>query len=88
MAEHLDVAVALGRDERRARATYGLSPGDDAHPDPYVYVAPSVEPAPGELWQANDFSGAELPYAELLEAEDQRAAALEFLRTRMSALTG
>ena len=86
--EHLDVAVELGRDDRRARATYGLSPGDDAHPDPYVYVAPWVEPAPGELWQANDFSGAELPYAELLEAEDQRAAALGFLRTRMSALTG
>jgi hypothetical protein len=83
----LDLAVELGREDRRARGTYGLSPGDDAHPEPYVYVAPWVEPQPGELWQASGFSGAELPYAELLGAEDQRAAALEFLHTRMSALT-
>jgi hypothetical protein len=85
--EHFDLAVELGREDRRARAAYGLSPGDDAHPEPYVYVAPWVEPEPGELWQASGFSGAELSYAELLGAEDQRAAALEFLRTRMSALT-
>ena len=83
----LDLAVELGREDRRARATYGLSPGDDAHPEPYVYVAPWVEPEAGELWQASGFSGAELTYAELLGAEDQRAAALEYLHTRMSALT-
>ena len=83
----LDLAVELGREDRRARATYGLSPGDDAHPEPYVYVAPWVEPEAGELWQASGFSGAELTYAELLGAKDQRAAALEFLHTRMSALT-
>jgi hypothetical protein len=83
----LDLAVELGPEDRRARATYGLSPGDDAHPEPYVYVAPWVEPEAGELWQASGFSGAELTYAELLGAEDQRAAALEYLHTRMSALT-
>jgi hypothetical protein len=34
----------------------------------------------GERWQAHEFAGAELGYAELLAAPDQRAAALEFLR--------
>jgi hypothetical protein len=41
--EHLDVAVTV--DE----VNYGGSPGDDAHPDPYLYVGPWAVPA-GELW--------------------------------------
>jgi hypothetical protein len=32
--------------------------------------------------------GAELPFAALLEAEDQRTAALGFLRARLAALAG
>jgi hypothetical protein len=52
-----------------------------------LYVAPWVAPPAGELWQASGFSGAELPYAALLESGDQRAAALRFFRSRLAALT-
>lgn len=82
--EHFDAAVELGADP--VRAAYGCSPGDEQHPEPYVYVAPwSARPA-GELWNAQGFPGAELSYAELLQAPDQRACALEFLATRLTAL--
>ncbi len=63
--EHFDLAVDLGPEAAGARAAYGLSPGDDNHPEPYLYVAPWVPPARGELWQASGFSGAELRYAAL-----------------------
>jgi len=46
----------------------------------------SVVPAPGELWQASGFAGAELPLARLLGAADQLGAALEFFRARVAAL--
>ena len=84
--EHLDLAVELGSEERRARASYGLSPGDETHPEPYAYVVPWVAPARSEVWQASAFAGAELAYTELVAAEDQRAAALGFLDARMRAL--
>jgi hypothetical protein len=77
--EHFDIAIDLGE------ATYGLSPGDEQHPEPYAYVAPWGA-AEGELWQATGFRGAELPYADLLAAPDARAAALDFFTTRKEAL--
>jgi hypothetical protein len=82
--EHFDIAVDLGPET--ARATYGASPGDDDHDEPYLYVLPLADVSPGELWNATGFNGAELPYAELLEADDQRLAALRFMRERSSAL--
>jgi hypothetical protein len=84
--EHFDMAVELGSQGAGRRAGYGCSPGDEAHDEPYVYVVPWNEPAPDELWQARSFRGAELPFAELSAAPDQRQAALEFLRTRRNAL--
>jgi hypothetical protein len=84
--EHFDLAVELGSESDGARAAFGLSPGDEHHPEPYVYVAPWVAPEPGDLWQALGFNGAEMPYAALLEAADQRQAVLEFLRLRLDAL--
>jgi hypothetical protein len=84
--EHFDVSVDLGNEQAEQRAVLGGSPGDDVHPEPYLYVAPwSARPA-GELWQASGFPGAELAYAELLAAPDPRAAALEFFRVRLAAL--
>jgi hypothetical protein len=84
--EHFDAAVELGDEEAEQRAALGGSPGDEAHPEPYLYVAPWVAPPSGELWQASGFPGAELSYAELLAAPDQRSAALEFFRVRLAAL--
>jgi len=91
--EHFDVAVELGAERLRARAGYGASPGDELHPEPYLYVTPWSEVSPGELWQAEAFRGAELPYAAPLDVskadgEAQRETALEFFVERLAALSG
>jgi hypothetical protein len=84
--EHFDVSVELGNEQAEQRAGYGGSPGDEGHPEPYLYVTPWTAQPVGELWQAEGFSGAELSYADLLAAPDHRAAALEFFRVRLTAL--
>jgi hypothetical protein len=83
--EHFDVAADLGDEAAGRRATYGFSPGDDQHPEPYVYVGPWAE-VTGDLWRATGFRGAELAYADLLAAPDPRAGALHFLTTRRDSL--
>jgi hypothetical protein len=83
--EHFDMAVELGDGE--ARANFGASPGDENHDEPYLYVGPfDAGLASGELWNATGFPGAELSYSELLAADDQRRAALDFMRERYRAL--
>jgi hypothetical protein len=84
--EHFDMSIELGSERAGARATFGFSPGDDQHEQPYVYVAPWTGAPGGELWRARGFDGAELGCSELLEADDQREAALAFLRLRRDAL--
>jgi hypothetical protein len=84
--EHFDIAIELGSEPDGLRATYGFSPGDEQHPEPYAYVAPWVAQAPGEVWNASGFGGAELGYVDLLAAEDQAATALEFFTSRRQAL--
>lgn len=84
--EHFDMAVELGDEQGGRRAAYGLSPGDEANEQPYVYVVPWAGVPDSELWNARGFRGAQMSYAELLEAEDQREAALDFLRARRDAL--
>lgn len=84
--EHFDVAIELGDEAAGARATYGFSPGDGHHPEPYAYVAPWAAQPAGRLWNATGFGGAELGYAELVAASDPRTAASEFFETRRAAL--
>ncbi len=84
--EHFDIAIELGSESRGTRMAIGVSPGDEDHPEPYLYVAPWTAEISGELWNATAFKGAELGYADLLAAEDQRRAALDFLRERYRAL--
>ena len=86
--EHFDVAFEQGEEADGRRAGYGFSPGDEHHPEPYVYVVPWAEPPRGPGWTATGFRGAELGYAELRRASDPRAAALAFLRDRRAALLG
>lgn len=58
--EHFDVAIELGE------ATYGVSPGDDAHPEPYAYISlwtpPAAPTGPSTFWNATTFTGAERPW--------------------------
>ena len=84
--EHFDLAIELGSEAAGERATYGLSPGDENHPEPYLYVGPWRPGVSGELWQARGFPGAELAYADLLAAADQQAAAIDFFDIRRLAL--
>lgn len=76
--EHFDMAVDLGPDG--ARANYGGSPGDDDHPEPYLYVGP-WERRSGAFW--NEPFGASLSYAELVAGADP----LAFLRQGKELLT-
>jgi hypothetical protein len=85
--EHFDVAIEGGDEAAGTRATYGASPGDEHHPEPYLYVGPWVA-REGELWQATGFAGAEVAYREIAAAPDPREAALAFWRARRDALRG
>jgi hypothetical protein len=85
--EHFDIAIELGPEAKGLRANYGASPGDESHEEPYLYVGPWSAEVSGELWNGKGFKGAELTYGELLEAPDQRLAALEFMRSRHRALS-
>jgi hypothetical protein len=84
--EHFDIAIELGSESAGQRADFGASPGDENHPEPYLYVAAWTAEVSGELWNATAFRGAELGYSELLAAEDQRQAALDFMHERYRAL--
>jgi hypothetical protein len=86
--EHFDIAFEAGSDVEGRRANYGASPGDEAHPEPYLYVGPWSAEVEGELWNASGFTGAELGYAELLAADDPERVALEFFDARFQALAG
>jgi hypothetical protein len=76
--EHFDAAIDMGNAEANRRATYGGSPGDRHHAEPYLYVSPwagRIDP----FFDDPTFRGASLTYAELLAAPDAARAAAEFL---------
>jgi hypothetical protein len=80
--EHFDVAIDAGDEGAGRRATYGASPGDEHHDEPYLYVAPWQAPPPSPSWNANGFAGAELGWAQLVGEPDPLAAALRFWTAR------
>lgn len=86
---HFDIATAIGVAEAGTRATYGLSPGDAAHPFPYAYVglwggADRSDP----YWNDDAFGGASLPYAEIIAAADPASAVFEFLYAGFDSVNG
>jgi len=81
-----DLVVEVGMEHAGRRAAFGASLGDLHHAAPYLFVTPLDVRPTGDLWQAASFSGAELTYPELRAAPDQRACALDFLRSRIEAL--
>jgi hypothetical protein len=86
--EHFDIAFEAGAEDAGQRANYGASPGDEGHDEPYLYVGPWTAELQGDLWNATGFSGAELSYLDLIAADDQPAAALDFFAKRHAALSG
>lgn len=78
--EHFDPATELGSEERGERASYGASPGDTAHHEPYFYLAPWGEiDQTNPYWNDESFNGATLGYSSLVSSPDPRETALEFL---------
>ena len=79
---HFDPAIAMGDAESGSRATYGASPGDAGHDEPYLYVG-----AWGDVdrtdpyWNETSFNGASMAYAELRAAEEPVTTAIEFFRS-------
>lgn len=86
--EHFDAAFDCLADDRRA--TFGVSPGDEAVDEPYLYVLPAhfESVAAEDIWNADAFSGAVLRLSEFVDAPDQRDAALSFLRGCRDVLRG
>jgi hypothetical protein len=77
--EHFDLALDAGDEAAGARVNLGASAGDAEHPRPYLYVGPwGDRPRDDPYW--NESFGASLGYDDLQAADDQRAAALSFLR--------
>ena len=62
--EHFDLACEIGSADAGARANYGASPGDDAIPEPYLYVGPWNPDRRTGMLAAYPF-GAALTYDEL-----------------------
>ena len=88
---HFDVAVEIGdaESERITRATYGASPGDAAHPEPYLYVGPWGPIDHGDpFWNDDAFTGASLPYAAIEGDPNPCGVALGFYRQALNRLTG
>jgi hypothetical protein len=83
--EHFDLAFEAGSEPAGQRATYGASPGDTEHGEPYLYVS-LWKKRDGAFWNATAFSGAELTYSGLAGADDPAPLAFEFLTSRRSAI--
>jgi hypothetical protein len=73
--EHFDIACVIGE------ANYGGSPGDEQHPEPYLYVGPWNAHGDDPFW--NEPFGASLGYADILAGAD----GLEFLRRGRASLS-
>ena len=78
--EHFDPATELGLEEEGKRASYGGSPGDAEHAEPYLYVAPWGEvDRQNAYWSDQSFGGASLYYSDLLASNEPLDRAVDFL---------
>ena len=78
--EHFDQAFYTEDADETRRANYGASPGDEGHPEPYLYVGPWGPTSPNAYWNAEHFNGAVLALSSLVAAENATDVALQFLR--------
>lgn len=87
--EHFDPAIEMGSESEGRRASYGASPGDRDHLEPYLYVSAWGEiDRDNPFWNDRHFNGASLPFVTLLEADDQERVAIEFLKEGYRLLSG
>ncbi|HEY8216055.1 MAG TPA: hypothetical protein VIH82_02905 [Acidimicrobiia bacterium] len=76
--EHFDVATTIGDESRGRRGTYGASPGDADHPEPYLYVTHWADVPDDAYWNDDAFGGASLGYEGVADAADPVEAATAF----------
>jgi hypothetical protein len=78
--EHFDVAVESGAEQEGRRASYGFSPGDHAHAEPYAYVSAwgGIDRS-DPYWNDDNFNGASLGHREVAASQDPVDAALDFM---------
>jgi hypothetical protein len=81
--EHFDAAIDLGDQRAGRRGTYGGSPGDGHHHQPYLYVSPWAGRIDG-FFDDPGFAGAALTYDRIRSGADA-AAFLREARDRISA---
>jgi len=84
--EHFDVAIELGDEARGERGTFGASPGDDEHPEPYLYVTHWSEVQDDDFWNDDAFAGASAGYAMIAAADEPATAANDFFARGRAAL--
>jgi hypothetical protein len=77
--EHFDAAIDLGDAGANRRATYGASPGDRNHAEPYLYASPWAGRVDA-FFDDPGFEGAARTHRQLAAEADPRGAALAFLR--------
>jgi hypothetical protein len=78
--EHFDLAIEIGEEREGRRASYGASPGDHAHPQPYVYVSAWSEiDRSNPYWNDHHFNGASLGYREVMASADPVETSLQFM---------
>ena len=85
--EHFDCAIDLGDAGAGTRGTYGGSPGDGHHGEPYVYASPwagRIDP----FFDDPSFNGASRTAEQLAAGGDPQAAAVEFLREARGRIGG
>jgi hypothetical protein len=70
--EHFDAAIDLGDQTAGRRGTFGGSPGDGHHDQPYLYVSPWAGRIDG-FFADPTFKGASLTHAEILAGADPAA---------------
>ena len=87
--EHFDAAIDLGDADVGARGTFGTSPGDAAHPEPYLYVTHWTDVPDDPYWNDAAFPGASLSYSEVAAAPDAAVAIQSFFaRGRATLVVG
>ena len=86
---HFDPAIAAGDAESGRRATYGFSPGDHSHDEPYIYVAAWGDVDRSDpFWNETSFNGASLSFSSLAPTDDHYRAAVAFLLGGCARLSG
>ena len=86
--EHFDLAIEVGSEARKRRASVGFAPGDEHIDEPYAYVAPWWKEETADLLPPTEsFGGVAIRYSELAEADDPERAALGYLSDALSKLS-